>query len=131
MAALNTMAIWKEKYINGHHGNAMYGCEASGFEPKSDYDNIRDNWVYFVEACGFTFQFLNGAQLSECLAYYETKHPGSTREEIGAADHWEVQRWHERLPLYLREEAKRLKVVKALKKAQELIVSNKVAERGI
>jgi len=22
------MAIWKEKYTKGHHGNAMYGCEA-------------------------------------------------------------------------------------------------------
>jgi len=50
------MAIWKEKYTKGHHGNAMYGCEAPGVEPRSDYDNIRENWVYFVEACGFTFQ---------------------------------------------------------------------------
>ncbi|MEJ2613201.1 MAG: hypothetical protein P8179_24910 [Candidatus Thiodiazotropha sp.] len=125
------MAIWKEKYIKGHHGNAMYGSEAPGFETRSEYDNIRDNWVYFIEACGFTFQFLNVAQLSECLAYYEIKNAGSTREEIGAADHWEVQRWYERLPLYLREETKRIKVVKVLKKAQEIIVSNKVIERGI
>ena len=125
------MAIWKEKYTQGHHGNAMNGCEAPGFEERSDYDNIREQWVYFVESCGFTFQFLNLAQLDECLRYYETKIPGSTRENIGAADHWEVQRWYERLPLRLREESKRLKVIKALSNARELIMNNGVTERGI
>lgn len=33
------------------------------------------------------------------------------------ASRHEVQRWHERLPLYLREEPKRLKVVAALSEA--------------
>jgi len=108
----------------------MYCSKAPAFEPRSEYDNIRNEWVYFVEACGFTFQFISILQLNECLAYFETKNPGSTKEFIDAADHWEVQRLYERLPLYLREESKRIKVVKNLRNAQNKIVNNKVTEGG-
>ena len=36
---------------------------------------------------------------------------------VGSADHWEIQRWFEQLPMYLLEELKRVKVVKALERA--------------
>jgi hypothetical protein len=42
---------------------------------------------------------------------------------MGAADHWEAHRWLERLPMYLLEEPKRKKVVKALNQA--LILAEK------
>lgn len=43
--------------------------------------------------------------------------------DIGAADHWEVQRWFERLPMDLLEESKRVKVVKALRRALVIAAS--------
>lgn len=39
---------------------------------------------------------------------------------------WEVERWFERLPMYLLEEPKRQKVFKALSKALELAESKKL-----
>ncbi|HEX9918020.1 MAG TPA: hypothetical protein VGA87_02570, partial [Pyrinomonadaceae bacterium] len=52
-----------------------------------------------------------------CMDYYSRKIHPSSRIDIGSADCWEMQRWYERLPMYLREEPKRQKVVKALTSA--------------
>jgi hypothetical protein len=41
----------------------------------------------------------------------------------GDMDHWEAERWFERLPMYLLEEPKRLKVIKALERALTLAES--------
>ena len=88
--------------------------------------------VVMVRVASFTFRFESATQLQECLRYFEAKtHPTSRvpakeleaqlgsdwREQRG----WEVERWFERLPMYLLEEPKRLKVVKALREAIELI----------
>lgn len=55
-----------------------------------------------------------------CLEYYSEKiHPSSRRSDTLGGDHWEFQRWFERLPMYLSEAPKRQKVVKALAKALE------------
>jgi len=43
----------------------------------------------------------------------------SSRLSVGSADSWEMQRWCERLPMYLSEEPKRQKIVKALTSALE------------
>lgn len=73
--------------------------------------------VYFVRVCSFTFEFHSIQQLQTCLDFYDQKIQPSSRRDIGAADHWECERWFERLPLYLREEPKRQRVVKALREA--------------
>jgi hypothetical protein len=73
--------------------------------------------VYFVRVCSFTFEFHSIQQLQACLDFYSRKIQPSSRQSIGAADHWECERWFERLPLFLREEPKRQKVVKALREA--------------
>ena len=73
--------------------------------------------VYFVSVCGFKFEFHSIEQIRACLKYYSVKIHPSSRMDIGGADNWEMQRWYERLPMYLREEPKRQKVVKALQKA--------------
>jgi hypothetical protein len=73
--------------------------------------------VYFVRVCSFTFQFHSTQQIQACLEYYNRKIQPSSRRDIGAADHWECERWFERLPLFLREEPKRQRVVKALRDA--------------
>lgn len=124
------MAVWKERYSKHRHSNRMYGGVESALEIAAN--PLAGQWVYFVECCGFTFQFIGLPQLNTCLSYYEKAHVGSTRMPIGTADHWEVQRWHERLPGYLRAQSKRLKTIKALKKAQRAIISQGVvAERRI
>src|SRR5437867_423009 len=70
-----------------------------------------------LRVCSFTFQFHSVQQIQACLDYYDRKIQPSSRLDIGAADHWECERWFERLPLFLREESKRQRVVKALRDA--------------
>ena len=112
--------FWKERYASSRHSNKMkgecdgvYQCDC-GLTPR---DNLLVQWVYFVNVCQFDFQFLSLRQLEVCLEYFRKKFPGSSRISIGAADHWEVQRWFERLPKGLRREPNRLKIVKALERA--------------
>jgi hypothetical protein len=107
--------IWTERFRPGHHavpfeyrGSADKHWRASGLIPKH---------VLLVKVVSFTFQFVTVRQLRDCIAYFASKIHPSSRLSIGAADHWEVQRWFECLPMYLLEESKRKKVVKALNQA--------------
>lgn len=99
--------------------------------------NLTPRFVLVVEVVSFTFRFATVAELHECNTYYETKtHPSSRipakqltaelgqdwREQRG----WEVERWFERLPMYLLEESKRLKVLKALNKDLTLVESGQL-----
>lgn len=93
--------------------------------------------VIVVHVASFTFRFASSTQLRECLEYYQQKiHPSSRisaqnlaadlgedwREQRG----WEVERWFERLPMYLLEEPKRQKVLKALANALTLAETGKL-----
>lgn len=80
-------------------------------------DNLINRQMLVVEVDSFTFRFVSATQIRDCIAYYERRLQPSSREDIGAADHWEAQRWFERLPMYLLEEPKRVKVLKALRRA--------------
>jgi hypothetical protein len=77
--------------------------------------------VVFVRVCDFDFEFHDRVQLDACIRCYSKAIRPSGRlpvytENFGA-HHGATQRWFERLPLYLREEPKRLKVLKALDRA--------------
>ena len=101
------------------------------------YRKLASAHVIVVRVASFTFRFGSIQQCGECLHYYDKKiHPSSqvAATEI-AADigedwrtqrGWEVERWFERLPMYLLEEPKRQKVLKALSKALELAESKKL-----
>jgi hypothetical protein len=93
--------------------------------------------VIVVRVASFAFRFESIQRLRECIQYYQRKtHPSGRvpakalaaqlgedwREQRG----WEVERWFERLPMYLLEEPKRQKVLKALFKALELAEANKL-----
>lgn len=80
--------------------------------------------VVVVDVASFTFQFFSIQQLRDCLAYYQQKIRPSSRLSIGGADHWEAQRWFERLPVHLLESSKRKRVVKALNEALSLFESD-------
>jgi len=99
--------------------------------------SLLPRYVIAVRVASFTFRFVSIEQLRECLRYYEQKtHPSSRiSSKVLAADlgedwsglrGWEIERWFERLPMYLLEEPKRQKVIKALSRALVLAESNKL-----
>lgn len=93
--------------------------------------------VIEVRVASFRFRFENCEEIKKVIAYYEKKTRPSSRVSARklAADlgedwreqrGWEVERWFERLPMYLLEEPKRQKVLKALHKAVELEEAGKL-----
>jgi hypothetical protein len=112
---ISSMAkIWKEELDPSRHCHKMDGVVA--YAPKI---GGLHRWIYFVRVCSFTFEFHSLEQIKKCLDYYSMAIHQSSRMDIGGADHWEMQRWFERLPMYLLEEPRRQKVVKALSSAME------------
>src|SRR5262249_348730 len=75
-------------------------------------------WIYYVEVCQFTFAFFSLDMIRQYLEYYSAKVLASSRMS-GPLWHpnGDNQRWFERLPLRLRKEPKRQRVVKALERA--------------
>jgi hypothetical protein len=81
-------------------------------------------WIYFVEVCQFTFAFFSLDMLQEYMDFYSRKvlpssqFYGASPFSQGAAAFVGVgQTRFERLPLRLRRESKRVRVVKALERA--------------
>ena len=85
------------------------------------------SWLYYVKVFGFTFEFGSLEQIQEYIDFYSIKiHPSSRSADhclpnsglFSPLDHWERQTKFDKLPLHLREETKREKVVQALSQAQ-------------
>ncbi len=88
--------------------------------------------VLIVYVASFTFHFFSVEQIRDCLAYYDRKtHPSSRLSVPGNIDHWEAQRWFDRLPMYLLEEPKRAKVLKALNRALILAESGAFSKTAV
>jgi hypothetical protein len=109
------MRFWKERLNPEKHRDYMSTTHVGGIEPALPHDNLIVRWVYFVNVCSFTFQFHSLEQIEACLLYFSKKTHPSTRLPVELEHYW--QRWYERLPMYLFEETKRQKVVKAIEKA--------------
>ena len=119
--------IWSEPYDALRHQTFMPdefgGGEAVARHHRSP--TLQPHRVFLVSVAGFTFTFHTLDEIRACLAFYEQKIQPSGRSGVAegmvARDEvaWrhEVQRWHERLPSYLREEPKRVAVVAALTEA--------------
>jgi hypothetical protein len=99
--------------------------------------SLKPRHVIIVKVASFTFRFVDTVQLQKTIDYYSQKtHPSSLiPAKVLAADlgedwrelrGWEVQRWFERLPMYLLEEPKRQKVLKALTKTLFLVEAGKL-----
>jgi hypothetical protein len=95
-----------------------------------DSTNLIPRHAIVVHVASFQFGFGNLEQLKACIDYYSHKtHPTSRipakeiaadlGEDWRALRGWEIPRWFERLPMYLMEEPKRKKVLKALQEALE------------
>jgi hypothetical protein len=110
--------IWKERLDPDKHVDYMRTTHIGGFTVEAVRDRLIERDVYFVEVCGFTFQFQSLDQITEALAYFRQKtHPSSREPGVTLEHYW--QRWYERLPQWLFEEPKRLRVVAALERAAE------------
>jgi hypothetical protein len=93
--------------------------------------------VIVVRVASFAFKFETVEQLQQCIKYYEKKTRPSSRipaktlaaelgEDWRGLRGWDVERWFERLPMYLLEEPKRQKVLKALSRALALAQTGKL-----
>jgi hypothetical protein len=116
--------IWKERFDPVKHGGPPYASVEVSQNITQHYraPTLTPHEVVFVHVCSFTFRFDTEEQLRRVLEYYERKLQPSSREPLEVValrggDTSEAQRWFERLPLFLREETKRHKVVKALREA--------------
>jgi hypothetical protein len=119
--------IWKERFDSAKHGG-LPDSLPDVVEPlmrHSTAPTLIPHDVVFVSVCSFTFRFDTKEQLHRVLHYYERKIVPTSRQPesvwgLRGGDHDEAERWFERLPLFLREEPKRLKVVKALRDALKM-----------
>jgi len=108
-------------YMEGEHPNPMRWVDNEQQERYQRSGGLAPYKVCTVEVCGFEFIFHSVMQAELCLDYYSRRiHPTSRlpvhTENLGG-DHWETQRWFEKLPMYLLENSKRPKVIAALTRA--------------
>jgi len=118
---------WKEP-----NTGSQYGDKSSEPLPAQARGLVVRNFIC-VSVCSFTFRFVDKDEIREYILFFEKKtHPSSALPIPESADsflRWHSQRWYERLPMYLQEEGKREKVLKALRKAIVLLEANKLADR--
>jgi hypothetical protein len=111
---------WCEIYDWTKHRNRMPGA---GPPPDESPDhNILPRSVFFVAVASFTFEFHSLDQIRATIEYFSQKVRPSSRIPkfySHGIDHWETQRWYERIPMRLLKEPRRLQVVKALTAALE------------
>jgi len=111
---------WTERLNPEKHKDHMATTMAGGAStPLPHPPGFAAYPVYFVRVCGFTFEFHRVADIRMCLEHFSRKvHPSSRLHTSQLNPHeryWHP--WHERLPLRLFEESRRLRVVKALERA--------------
>ena len=117
------MQVWKERLDPNKHIDFMTSSWIGGIEAKKSKNNLLSEWVYFVKECGFTFQFVSLEQLDECIEYFSREIlPNTIKPEIYLERYW--QKWYERLPKGLVAKKKRIKMLKALKKAKDEFIKN-------
>jgi hypothetical protein len=132
--------IWKEP----HRGDGLYWKRPEGVEKRMKQGAQNPTLIpredIMVRVASFTFRFVSAEHLRDCLAYFQKKTRPSGRvpatelaaqlgEDWRTQRSWEVERWYERLPMYLFEEPKREKVLKALDEALDLAESGKLSSR--
>ena len=107
---------WSEPLDVAKHRDFMSTSHIGGIQIELVKDRLIEQRVYFVEVSGFTFQFVSVEQIHAAIAYFEERiHRSSKRPDVSMEHYW--QSWFERLPQWLSEEPKRVKVISALSKA--------------
>jgi len=118
----NMARIKIENYNQLRHQDPMFNFRDPQRSRHYKAPTLNDYKVCLVSVCSFTFVFHSLEQLAMCLDYYRREHQPSSRLPVYSGnyggDQHETQRWYDRLPQFLLEKPKRLKVVKALEQAQ-------------
>ena len=117
--------IWKEA-----KGGRRYGDVPVEPVPRCARNLVNQEWIC-VKVCSFTFRFVTKEEIAEYIEFFQKKtHPSSRVPANMLPDcnfrHWHSQRWYERLPLFLQEEPKREKVLKALREALTMVEVGKL-----
>ena len=117
--------IWKEA-----NDGRRYGDTPREPVPRPARNLVKQEFVC-VKVCSFTFRFVTKDEIVEYISLFEKKtHPSSRVPASALPDcnfrHWHSQRWYERLPLFLQEEPKREKVLKALREALTMVEAGKL-----
>ena len=76
-----------------------------------------NKWIYYVYVCRFTFVFFSLSEIPSYIQYYSTKILPTRCLRLPHCNHDMRQRRFNRLPLYLRSNSKRFRVIKALEVA--------------
>lgn len=110
-----------EPYDKDRHLNPMQWVDDTQRERHERAPNLIPYFVCLVSVKGFTFIFHSVEQIRICVDYYQRKIRASSclpfnSQNLGG-DHWECQRWFERLPQHLLEERARRTVVATLEQA--------------
>lgn len=106
---------WKEGLDPARHRDEMAGSIGGLLVPAADA--LIERWAYFVAVAGFTFRFVSLAQIRTARDHFGRKiHPSGRIEHYRGHRHW-YHPWHERLPIWLFEGPKRVRVVRALRRA--------------
>ena len=118
--------IWTEPFEKSRH--VVPWVYRSELEARLRSPSSVPNNVLMVNVASFTFHFVSLRQVRDYLAYFELKtHPSSRLPVIHTMDYGdngEAQRWFDQLPMYLLEDARRMKVIKALTQALEIADEN-------
>ena len=110
-----------EQFDVNRHPNPMRWVDDSQRQRHQRSPNLVPYSVCLVIVKKFTFIFHSVEQIHVCVDYYRREHHPSSRlpvytENLGG-DHWETQRWFDRLPQQLLDKKNRPAVVKALEQA--------------
>lgn len=108
-------------YVEHKYPNHMRWVDNEQEERYQRSGGLAPYKVCSVEVCGFEFIFHSVMQIELCLDYYSRQPQPTSRlpvhtQNLGG-DHWETQRWFEKLPMFLLEKSKRPKVIAALTRA--------------
>jgi hypothetical protein len=108
-------------YVESMHPNHMRWIDNEQYERYQRSGGLAPYKVCIVEVYGFEFVFHSVMQIELCLDYYLRKTQPTSRLPVHTqflgGDHWETQRWFEKLPMFLLEKSKKAKVTAALTRA--------------
>ncbi|WP_068217471.1 hypothetical protein [Lewinella sp. 4G2] len=112
--------IWKEKFDFKNHKDFMSSYELGGSEI---CESRKISFIYFVKVVGETFQFVDIDQVKMMKDYLSLEIFPSTRKyNNGLEHHWHS--WQERLPKGIHKKSKKDRIMKALNKLEEFIISD-------
>jgi hypothetical protein len=123
--------IWSEKFDPPKHHDSMWPVPGVPERDRWRTASLQTHTVYFVRVCSFTFEFHSIQQIEECLSFFAQKIRPSSRRDVRDFDpdpalvHSLAQRWHDRLPMHLLEERRRVPIVRALTQALKEFIDEK------